>query len=76
MTLASDVSKYSTKLRNEVVELIKQVIEEKALERNLDIVLDAGNVSMVGLPVVLYAQARLDMTDEVIMVMNDKYPIT
>ena len=30
MTLASDMSQYATKLRNEVVEMIKQVIQEKA----------------------------------------------
>ena len=29
---------------------------------------------MAGLPVVLHTKLQLDLTDEVVMVMNDRYP--
>jgi Skp family chaperone for outer membrane proteins len=75
MTISSDVHQLAVRQREKVVEEIKHVILTKAREQGLDLVIDSGQVSTVGTPILLYADEAMDLTDEVIQTMNEEYPL-
>jgi Skp family chaperone for outer membrane proteins len=66
----SEVHQFAVQQREELLGKIKSVIGEMAAEKGIDLVIDSGEVSMVGFPVVLFAREELDMTEEVAHVMN------
>lgn len=67
---ASDVHQFAVQQREELLVKIKATIAGMAAEKGIDLVVDSGEVSMVGFPVVLFAREELDMTEEVARLMN------
>ena len=66
----SEVHQYAVQQREELLVTIKATVAGMAAEKGIDLVIDSGEVSMVGFPVVLFAREELDMTEEVARVMN------
>ena len=58
------------RLRNQTVEEIMRVVNEKARAGQYDLVLDKGALGAGGLPVVLSSSQASDFSDEVIAVLN------
>jgi len=56
--------------RSEIIDAIKLAVRKIAEVTNLDIVIDTGEVSHTGNPVVLFAKDEFDLTDEIIKVLN------
>jgi outer membrane protein len=58
------------RMRRSLVDEIRAVVRDFARERGIDIVLDSSGGSLNGVEVVLYSDPRVDLTDEVIKVVN------
>jgi outer membrane protein len=58
------------RMREGIVKEITDVVVEKVKTNNMDFVFDKSGVSLNGVPVVLYAPASVDFTNDVITVLN------
>jgi Skp family chaperone for outer membrane proteins len=69
-THANETHQFAVRERNQLLEKIKEVIRQIALDKAIDLVIDTGEVSTIGFPVVLFAHEELDMTNEIVCIMN------
>jgi Skp family chaperone for outer membrane proteins len=60
----------SRRMRQRIVEEITQTVEQYARDKGLLSVVDSSGHSLNGVPVVLFADAKLDITDEIIDLLN------
>jgi outer membrane protein len=58
------------RMREGIVKEITDVVVEKVKASNMDFVFDKSGVSLNGVPVVLYAPANVDFTNDIITVLN------
>jgi outer membrane protein len=58
------------RMREGIVKEITDVVVEKVKGNNMDFVFDKSGVSLNGVPVVLYAPASVDFTNDIITVLN------
>ena len=58
------------RMRNRIVDQIREAVEEYARTQGFSAVLDYSGDSMNGVPVVLYVDRSVDITDEVIEILN------
>lgn len=58
------------RMREGIVKEITDVVLEKVKTNNMDLVFDRSGVSLNGVPIVLYAPANVDFTNDVIAVLN------
>jgi len=59
-----------TRMREGIVKEITDVVVEKVKTNNMDFVFDKSGVSLNGVPVMLYAPANVDFTNDIIAVLN------
>ncbi len=67
---SSELQQFAVQQRESLLVKIKQATREIAQARGVDLVIDSGEVSLVGFPVVLFAREELDLTEEIALVMN------
>jgi outer membrane protein len=58
------------RMREGIVKEITDVVVEKVKANNMDFVFDKSGVSLNGVPVVMYAPANVDFTNDIIAVLN------
>ena len=58
------------RMREGIVKEITDVVVEKVKTNNMDFVFDKSGVSLNGVPVMLYAPANVDFTNDIITVLN------
>jgi outer membrane protein len=58
------------RMREGIVKEITDVVVEKVKTNNMDFVFDKSGVSLNGVPIVMYAPANVDFTDDIITVLN------
>jgi outer membrane protein len=58
------------RMREGIVKEITDVVLEKVKTTNMDFVFDKSGVSLNGVPIVLYAPANVDFTNDIITVLN------
>jgi outer membrane protein len=58
------------RMREGIVKEITDVVLEKVKTNNMDFVFDKSGVSLNGVPIVLYAPANIDFTNDIITVLN------
>ena len=58
------------RMREGIVKEITDVVLEKVKTNNMDFVFDKSGVSLNGVPIVLYAPANIDFTNDIIAVLN------
>ncbi len=58
------------RMREGIVKEITDVVVEKVKTNNMDFVFDKSGVSLNGVPVMLYAPANVDFTNDIIAVLN------
>jgi outer membrane protein len=58
------------RMREGIVKEITDVVVEKVKTNNMDFVFDKSGVSLNGVPIVLYAPANVDFTNDIITVLN------
>ena len=61
------------KLRNELIDEIKQVVHNKAVLEGYTLVLDKSGISLSEVSLVVYFQPNLDITDSVVQDLNRGY---
>jgi hypothetical protein len=57
-------------MREGIVKEITEVVVEKVKTNNMDFVFDKSGVSLNGVPIIMYAPANVDFTNDVIAVLN------
>lgn len=68
------LGEHMKKKMKDIVDEINKVTEEKARENNYDLVLDKSGLSMAQTKVVMYGKDNLDITTEVLKVLNASAP--
>jgi outer membrane protein len=58
------------RMREGIVKEITEVVVEKVKTNNMDFVFDKSGVSLNGVPIVMYAPANVDFTNDIIAVLN------
>jgi len=58
------------RMREGIVKEISDVVVEKVKTNNMDFVFDKSGVSLNGVPIVMYAPANVDFTNDIIAVLN------
>jgi outer membrane protein len=58
------------RMREGIVKEITDVVVEKVKTNNMDFVFDKSGVSLNGVPIVMYAPANVDFTNDIIAVLN------
>jgi outer membrane protein len=58
------------RMREGIVKEITDVVVEKVKTNNMDFVFDRSGVSLNGVPIVMYAPANVDFTNDIIAVLN------
>jgi hypothetical protein len=58
------------RMREGIVKEITDVVLEKVKTNNMDFVFDKSGVSLNGVPIVLYAPANVDFTNDIVTVLN------
>jgi outer membrane protein len=58
------------RMREGIVKEITDVVVEKVKTNNMDYVFDKSGVSLNGVPIVMYAPASVDFTNDIIAVLN------
>ena len=58
------------RMRDGIVKEITEVVLEKVKTNNMEFVFDKSGVSLNGVPIVLYAPANVDFTNDIITVLN------
>jgi outer membrane protein len=58
------------RMREGIVKEITDVVVEKVKTNNMDYVFDKSGVSLNGVPIVMYAPANVDFTNDIIAVLN------
>ena len=64
----------AVRMRNQIVEEIMKVVNEKVKDDKFDMVFDKSGQSMNGVQIVLYSQDKMDFSDEVITALNKTRP--
>jgi outer membrane protein len=62
------------KVRNSLVDEISKVIQDKAKKEGFSLVLDKTGLTFSGVPSVIYVQESMDITGEVIRILNASAP--
>ena len=62
------------RMRNQIVEEIMTVINDKVKNDNYDLVFDKSGQSLNGVPVVLHSQDNMEFSDDVITALNKSRP--
>ena len=58
------------RMREGIVKEITDVVVEKVKTNNMDFVFDKSGVSLNGVPIVMYAPANVDFTNDIVAVLN------
>ena len=58
------------RMRKRIVDEISQTIQDYAKEQNYMVVFDASGQSLNGVAVMVYSSGRLDITDEILAILN------
>jgi len=58
------------RMREGIVKEITEVVVEKVKTNNMEFVFDKSGLSMNGVPIVMYAPANVDFTNDIIAVLN------
>ncbi len=64
----------AVRMRNQIVEEIMKVVNDKVKDDKFDMVFDKSGQSMNGVQIVLYSQDKMDFSDEVITALNKTRP--
>ncbi len=72
----NDMRTFDERKRREIYEKIRRVIELKAREHNLAVVLDISGQTTNQMSVVLYFEKRMEITDEILKTLNANAPVT
>ena len=64
----------AVRMRNQIVEEIMKVVNDKVKDDKFDMVFDKSGQSMNGVQIVLYSQEKMDFSDEVITALNKTRP--
>lgn len=71
----NNLNQRSQEIRNSLIEEIVKVVNDVALKvYGADLVLDTSDILGSGVPTVLYADSKLDITDEVMSKLNENAP--
>jgi outer membrane protein len=71
----SNLNQRSQEIRNSLIDEIVKVVNDVALKRHsADLVFDTSDILGSGVPTVLYADSKLDITDEVMIRLNQEAP--
>lgn len=71
----NNLNQRSQEIRNSLIEEIVKVVNDVALKvYDADLVLDTSDILGSGVPTVLYADSKLDITDEVMSKLNENAP--
>ena len=71
----NNLNQRSQEIRNELIEDIVKIVNDIALkEYAADLVFDTSDIMGSGVPTVLYADSDLDITDKVMMKLNEDAP--
>ena len=70
----TELQELATRTRNQIVEEIMVVINAKVQRENYDLILNKSGQGLKELPFVLYGNDKLDMTAEVIAILNKDHP--
>jgi Skp family chaperone for outer membrane proteins len=72
----NDMRAFDNRKRREIYDKIRRVIEIKAREHQLTVVLDISGLTANDMPAVLYYDKRTEITDEVLKALNANAPVT
>jgi outer membrane protein len=71
----NNLNQRSQEIRNSLIDEIVKVVNDVALKRHsADLVFDTSDILGSGVPTVLYADSKLDITDEVMIRLNQEAP--
>ena len=69
-TRERQLQEQAMRMREGIVKEITDVVFEKVTTNDMDFVFDKSGVSLNGVPIVLYAPANVDFTNDIITVLN------
>ena len=58
------------RMGRKILEAVREVIEKYAKKKKIDVVLDSAGTSTSGIEVVLYAQDKIDITDDIVALVE------
>lgn len=70
-TRRDELESQGRRMRGRIVEEIQEVIDQMAEQRGLFAVVDRSGMSMNQVPVFLYVNAEIDLTDEIVATLNE-----
>ena len=74
VTREKQIQEQIVRLRNQMVEDIMKIVQDKVKGENFDMIFDKSGGSMNGVPVVVYSRDNMEFSDEIIKVLNKSRP--
>lgn len=73
-TREKQLQEQAVRMRNNIVDEINKLIQDKVKTENFDLVLDRSGSSLNGVPFLLYAKDSFDFSDSIITALNKTKP--
>ncbi len=74
VTREKQIQEQIVRLRNQMVEDIMKVVQDKVKGENYDMIFDKSGSSMNGVSVVVYSRDNMEFSDEIVKVLNKNRP--
>jgi outer membrane protein len=74
VTREKQIQEQIVRLRNQMVEDIMKIVQDKVKGENFDMIFDKSGSSMNGVPVVVYSRDNMEFSDDIIKTLNKSRP--
>ncbi len=74
MTREKQIQEQIVRLRNQMVEDIMKIVQDKVKGENFDMIFDKSGSSMNGVPVVVFSKDQMEFSDDIIKQLNKNRP--